>query len=58
MKFSDAQITAFVRYVTILGNIQKRCLLEGIDIHADVYTPKRQGGRILQKNIPPASHEE
>jgi hypothetical protein len=33
MDLTDNQIKAIVRYVTILGNIQKRCLMDNIDIY-------------------------
>ena len=55
MKLSERQLSAYVRYVTILRNIQKRCIVQGIDIHADAPAPGQQPKRkYVKKHSPPS----
>gem|GEM_PF-3712219 len=53
MSLTERQLSAYVRYVTILRNIQKRCSIQGIDIHSDAPMPDQKEKRKYQKkNFP------
>jgi len=42
MLFNDKQLTAYREFFQILGNIQRRCLVEGIDIKAEERKAKKR----------------
>lgn len=53
MSLTPKQVTAFNDLFLVLGNIQKRCIMQGIDIHASQRKdPSRQ-----EQTLPKKHHE-
>lgn len=55
MTFTERQLSAYVRYVTILRNIQKRCIVQGIHIHGDAPAPDQKVKRKYEKKKLPTT---